>query len=281
MSKTQSEQNISSAEITAYMRSQQPELSRDNVSYHLVSDAGFEKFYEFVEGMQYPLATRKIFIRAGYFYQQALRLLQTGQYDSCISIASGFSMLTYQLARVVSTEIQFYDTDLPHMLALRQARIEQNQTHFDMEILQRMTHQSLDATALEEQSLKSLFPNCKRPLFIIEGLLYFLEPTAVTRLLNEITSYEKSAVLLDYWPENGLAISAILKRIICQLKGFIAEDIQCFLTSKQLQLLHERYKKISDISILEADTLLSEQHNQLPELLDQNEVFPIRILVAE
>lgn len=278
---TENEQNISSAEITAYLRSQEPALSQDDVSYLLASDVGIHKAHQLLEDMSYPLMQRKIVARTGYFYQQALRLLKTGRYASCISIASGFSMLTYLLAQNVSSDIQFVDTDLPPMLAERQRRIEQHKTHFDSAVLQRLNHQALDITSLNTQSLTSLFPNCQRPLFIVEGVLYFLEPKVVNQLFEQITAYSHSAVLLDYWPENALEISAIFKRIVGQLKGFIAEEIQGLLTSPQAKLLNENYTSIVDISILEAEALLSQAYGQSPELLDQNDVFPIRILVAE
>ena len=276
-----SEQNVSSAEITAYMRSQEPILTHDHLSAHLVSPEGIQKYHDFVDGMNYPLATRKIMVRAGYFYEQALSLLESGQYDSCISFASGFSLLTYFLAKAASKSIKFYDTDLENILLLRNQRIQEKRALFDANIIASINNKVLDISTLSTCSLQEVFPDCKRPLFIIEGLTYFLDRDTVTILLQQIMRFEKSAVILDYWPENSLEISAIFKRTMQQLKGFIAEDLKSFLIPKKIDLLREHYPNISDISILDVDALLSKKNGQNRVLIDQNDVFPIRILIAQ
>jgi O-methyltransferase involved in polyketide biosynthesis len=272
------DENVSSAEVTAYMRSQKPDLTHDKISGKLVSEAGIRKYYDFVEGMDYPLATRKIIVRAGYFYEQALALLQTDNYDSCISFASGFSLLLNLLAEKTAN-IAYYDVDLPHMIEERIKRIKKSNI-FSREQLKQVNTKSLDLTQINQIDLQDIFPDCKKPLFILEGITYFLPEEIVTAILKLIFKFNGSAIILDYWPVNSLEISAIFKRIMHQLKGFIAENLNSFLTKKQVNLLKQHYAQVEDLSILEADELLSKNVNEQPELIDQNEVFPIRILMA-
>lgn len=271
-------ENISSAEVTAYMRSQKPELTHDNLSHHLVSKAGIKKHHEFVDGMNYPLGTRKIMARAGFFYEQALQLLQSGNYDSCISLASGFSMLTSLLSNQTS-EITYYDADLPHMLTEREKRINEAE-FFSTLTLNQTKLKAIDLTHIKQLDFQEMFNDCKRPLFILEGISYFLPNEILTLILQQITRFNGSAIILDYWPENSIEISAIFKRIMHQLKGFVAEDINSFLTAEQINFLQENYKKVTNLSILEVDELLSKQLDEPSVLTDQNEVFPIRIIVA-
>ena len=272
--------HVSSAEITAYMRSQKPAMSHDSLSAQLVSEAGYQKFLEFTEGFNYPLGTRKIIARAGYFYEEAKQLLATGNYDSCISFASGFSLLTYLLAESASDHIQFYDIDLPNMLEVRKQRIDAIKQDLNITVLDRLQTQPLDVNTIEQVDLSQLFPNCHHPLFIVEGLTYFLTQDVVTALLKQITSYKDSALILDYWPEDALEISAILKRILSQLPGFIAEDLQSLLLPQQINILQQAYAHFSDKNICEVDSLLSTKLGEKPLLIDQNEVFPIRIIKA-
>lgn len=272
-------ENVSSAEVTAYMRSQKPNLTHDNLSHHLVSKAGIKKHHEFVDGMNYPLGTRKIMARAGFFYEQALQLLKSGHYDSCISLASGFSMLTSLLANQTSNVI-YYDVDLPHMVTERKKRINEAE-FFSTLTLNQTKLKAIDLTHIEQFNFQEVFNDCKRPLFILEGITYFLPPQILTLILQQITRFNSSAIILDYWPENSVEISAVFKRIVPQLKGFIAEDLNdFFLTAEQIDFLQKHYQKTTDLSILEVDELLSKQLDEPSVLTDQNDVFPIRIIVA-
>lgn len=61
---------------------------------------------------------------AGYFLQEATRLIQTGLYDSIISFASGLSLLTYLIAeKNPQFSGVFFDTDFPYMIEQRNERI--------------------------------------------------------------------------------------------------------------------------------------------------------------
>ena len=273
-----SNDNVSSAEVTAYMRSQYPELTHDKISEKIVSDAGIKKHFEFIEGMDYPLATRKIAVRAGYIYEQASHLLATGDYDSCISLASGFSLLLHLLSKQ-HPNVECYDVDLPHMIVEREARIEEARIFSDEELHQ-VNVKSIDLTQIDTLNLQEVFSDCKKPLFILEGISYFLPEKIVSSVLQQITEFKDSAIIVDYWPDNSLEISAIFKRIMHQLKGFIAEDVNSFLKAEQIDTLHGHYQYVEDISILQADEMLSKKINQKPLLINQDEVFPIRIMVA-
>lgn len=88
--------NTSSAELTAHYRCAFPELSHDSISQLLAPDTSAKAF---IEKYHYELAPRKISVLAGFFLDQATELLNSGKYDSVISFASGFSMLTYLIAQ--------------------------------------------------------------------------------------------------------------------------------------------------------------------------------------
>lgn len=66
-----SNENISSAEMTAYWRCKYPLISQDSLSFHLASKNGVEKAHQFEEKYNYPLVARKVSVRAGWFFDQA------------------------------------------------------------------------------------------------------------------------------------------------------------------------------------------------------------------
>ena len=64
-------------------------------------------------------------MRAGWCQKQAIKLILTKQYDACISLGSGFSLLTYHVANQTSRvqNIRFVDVDLKEIISERSARI--------------------------------------------------------------------------------------------------------------------------------------------------------------
>src|SRR3989338_2926077 len=125
---TSNDPNISSAEMTAYWRSLFPQFSEDLVSLKLASSSGISKAKEFETKFSYPLVGRKVSVRAGFILENIIRLLSSGKYDSCISFASGFSLLTHVAAQKLAEkgidDITFIDSDLPNMADERKKRIE-------------------------------------------------------------------------------------------------------------------------------------------------------------
>ena len=230
--------DISSAEMTAYYRSVFENISKDNISSLLVSKEGIAKAKAFDAKYNYELVYRKISLRAGFFYEEALDLLKTGCYDSCISFASGFSTLTYTIRKRlvelndIYSSIKFIDSDLPHIIHERNSRFEEllSNNGIDELIYKKIKANVLDLeeAASKSLSLMDLYPNCKRPLFLIEGVVYFLSTNCLNWLIKEVSEYHKSAIIIDYWPENSLGISRCFSTIYKDLKNFIPEQTKSF-----------------------------------------------------
>lgn len=280
------EKEVSSAEITGVYRCAIPEYSGDTLSALLVSEAGKRRANAFIEKYQYPLVNQKISLRAGYFLTEALRLLNSGLYDACISFASGFSLLMYFVAqRSQMSNIQYFDTDFEHMIQERQKRISQvNQ--LDQKILSKIQLQACDVEQMykENLSLKTRFPTCHRPVFIGEGLTYFLSPGCVEWLITEIGSYSQSATIVDYWPEDMLNTSALFARVFPDLnQGMILEPLKSFWSVSTINHFKGQFARTTDYSLREIEQRLSLQLTmpRKPEMLDLNQYFPLRMIAGE
>ncbi len=283
---TISDPNISSAEMTAYWRSLYPHISGDRISLKLASDAGIVKAKDFEAKFSYPLVARKVSVRAGFMLNTSVSLLDSGKFDSCISIASGFSMLTYLIAARVLPELPnltFIDVDLPHILEARNKRIIAIADDLlDKSILTRIELLAMD---LEEvctagRSFGDLFPRCERPVFIIEGLIYFLSKRCVDWLIREISSYKNVALLFDYWPEDGTTYSACFKRVVDSLKGFMPENVKSFWSADSIATLSRHFKQTKDRDLKSIENDVIVRTADTPMLIDQNEFFPVRFFVG-
>ena len=280
------QKDVSSAEITAVYRCEIPKLSGDTLSEKLASSAGRERAQAFITKYDYPLVNRKISARAGYFLSQATSLLASGEYDACISFASGFSLLIYYIAsqNSIHNNIKYFDTDFSHMIAERQKRITNIYDLLDISILKKIQSKALDIENAYQNnlSLKDLFPDCHRPIFILEGISYFLTSGCVDWLFEQIGSYDHSAVIMDYWPENMPKISALFARVFSDLnKGMILETLKSFWDASALEKFKSQFSEVSDYPISEVDEILSREQSLEPELIDPNEYFPLRIIVGK
>lgn len=278
--------NISSAEMTAYWRSLFPKFSHDPYSIHLASPDGILKAKEFEQKFDYPLVGRKVSVRAGYILKKAKELLSTGEYDSCISLASGFSLLTYCIARDLgdaAQSITFYDTDFSHMIKERKKRIQMlSHDILSDGVLEKIKAVPLDLEEAyrDDKNFKTLFPDCKRPLFIVEGAIYFLTENCVNWIMKNIHSFNKTALIFDYWPKNGVDESACFKRVVDSLKDFIPETIKSFWDEQGIANLSKYFYKIEDEKIGSIENKMSIDISESPQFTDQQAFFPIKFITA-
>ena len=122
--------DISSAEMTGHWRSMEPNLSGDVHSTKMATPEGRAKAIDY-QSTKYPFASRHFSLRAGYFLSSALRLLfqPEADYDSVLSLGSGFSLLTYTIALALRSkdrtrELYILDSDIDKILKARQEKLE-------------------------------------------------------------------------------------------------------------------------------------------------------------
>jgi len=281
-----SKENISSAEMTAYWRSLFPQFSKDNLSIRLASPEGINKAHEFEKRFSYPLVGRKVSVRAGFMLETAINTLRSGKYDSCISIASGFSMLAYIIALETSSEfphIKFIDLDLPYIIEERKKRIKELPgALFVSNLLDKvkLITEDLELAAKKNKKFKDLFPLCEKPVFIIEGLIYFLSNECVDWLTKEILSYKNTAVLFDYWPDDGIERSICFKKAIDALKGFIPENVKSFWSKGNVTTFSKHFLIAKNYELKIVENEASIKANEEPLFTNENEFFPVRFFVG-
>ncbi len=274
-------QPVSSAELTALWRCAYPSISHDNLSQSLVSEEAKRQSDMFISMHQYPLVTRKISARAGYIFNEAQRLIEKNHCDSVISFACGFSMLGFLIAKACGNTIKVVDTDLADILLVRQQRIHNLSVNHKMqEALSNIKHLEFDLekAVTENIDLATYFNFCERPVIILEGITYFLQAASKSWLLNALMKWHDAAVIVEYWPENSLEISRKIKNSFdTDLSKNFKEKLKSFMSNNEIEILKKHYDTF-DIGIGEAEARLSTLVNETPQLIDQNEYYPIRIL---
>lgn len=278
--------NISSSEMTAHWRSIDPEFSGDNISKKLSSANGILRAHQFEEKYSYPLVGRKVSVRAGWCLEQALELFSTKKYDSCISLGSGFSLLTYLIARNVlnNQNINFIDVDLPEILNERNLRIQDlgNNENLETSILERLTTLAMDLeySYNKGDKFEDIFGTNKSPVFILEGIIYFLSRDCVRWIFKEISKFKNHAVIFDYWPYDALEKSECFRKMFDSLNRFIPEQIKGLLDENELNYLCGN-AIVKNISLQEVENSKSFMKGESPRLIDLNEFIPVRFSVIK
>lgn len=277
---------ISSAEMTAFWRCQLPKLSNDEISFELVSHEGKEKAIEYGNN-DYPHAARQMSIRAGYFYQACLNLLNTKSYDSVISFGSGFSLLTLITKEAInSNKIYIIDSDLQSIILERNRRIANNK-FINQKLL---THSKMKSMALDlekaylsKKKLSDFLPSeCKSPIFIIEGLIYFLSLDCQSWLFSQIkdkSQFTQSALVLDYWPADAPKRSRLFRENVLPFfaEKTTAENVRELMSPKYLQKLKEQSLTYEDISLGDAEEhLIPDNSEKIFSKLSPDEYIPIQ-----
>lgn len=280
------QKDISSAEMTACYRSSEPSLSGDSLSVELASEGGIAKAKAFIDEYDYPLVERKVSVRAGYALQCIIGLMSANRYDSCISFGSGFSLLTYYAAFKLhenNPDAIFIDTDLPHMIEERNSRINKINAKLDESIIMLIRSQALDLEEASRQgkNLMDIFPDCKKPVFILEGIIYFLSRDCVDWLFEQIASYDSSAMIIDYWPDDSVELSECFAKIFKTLDQYIPEQTKTFWDQATGKAIRDTFNVVTDLSIAEVEKQVAKANSTESLFSNQHQFFPVRMMVAE
>jgi O-methyltransferase involved in polyketide biosynthesis len=239
------DKDISSAEMTAHWRSMEAQFSADPYSTHMATDAGRAKANEYLS-KQYPFAVRHFSLRAKYFRQNALMLLfkPGADYDSILSLGSGFSLLTYTIAlafRAGDSQRKIYvlDSDIPKILQARQEKLKKlglasiDGVHFEQQVL------NIEQSFKDGKSVQACFsPHVKKPIIILEGLSYFLTPACLQWLFDGIKKgYPGAAIIWDYWPESLITRSPFFTTVLEYFKKELPEDVRALISTELLDCL--------------------------------------------
>lgn len=287
----QNKGHLSSAEMTAYWRSAYHNISKDHLSREIATEEGIDKALQFEHQYHYPLVGRKVSVRARFFLDEATRLINTNKYDSCISLASGFSLLTTCINKNINQSIRsikFIDTDLREIIDERNKRLDKLFANNVMSQFKNIHIKVLDLelACSNKLSLKKIFNDCNNPIFLIEGVIYFLSSECVKWLINEISLYNNAALMLDYWQEDGVLRSKCFSRIVSDLQGFMKENVVSFFTpgfwsQQSFANMMSKFINQSDIEIMEAEHQYSVIEGEASQFIDQNQFFPVKLFSGE
>lgn len=210
--------------------------------------------------------------------------MSSNKYDTCISLGSGFSLLTYLIASLTPDyhKINFIDVDLQNILNERNNRIEKikHKTQLNPIILKHLTRLTLNLEEVYQKGIKfkDIFDTSKSPIFILEGIIYFLSRECVQWIFKEIATFKNYAVVFDYWPDGSLKKSQCMRTMFASLNDFIPEQIKGLLDTNELNHLCGS-ASVNDISLQEVENHMAMVRGESPQLTNVNQFIPVRLRV--
>lgn len=226
---------------------------------------------------------RKISARSGYIFTEAVRIIEIYNCDSIISLACGYSMLGFLVNQRVKKAIDIVDTDLLDILQSRQSRYKYLPLNdSEKSSLSNIHHLEFDIEKafLEDIKLASFFKRYKRPVIILEGITYFLNPKTRDWLMAQLKEWDDACIILECWPESPLEIGQKIKESFkADLNKDFKENLQSFMLDKIIDELKVCYDG-KDIGVGEAELKLSKIAQEENQLIEQNEYYPIRIFTG-
>lgn len=113
------------------------------------------------------------------------------------------------------------------------------------------------------------------------SLQYFLSHDCLQWLMAEVLSYEHSALIFNYWPSNATEISDCFKRINTLMNNIIPEQIKSFWSENSLNHLAKQFQSANFYSLKSIENEISLRINEQPQLVNQEEFFPIHFFAAQ
>lgn len=282
---------ISSAEMTATWRCDEPQYSYDRYSVKLVSTAGLKQAKDY-QKTQYTLSNRHMSLRAGFIADSVCELVEKNHYDTVISLGSGLSLISYCIAEQLQAKhynqpLTFIDSDLAYMIEQRVERIKQQRDALPITKANfRFANIVLDIEATfksaqkENKYLHDYLPSdIKKPVFILEGIIYFLSDTCRDWLFESFQQFDNVAVVMDYLREDAPQQSAFFNDVLKYFKENLPENLQTLMPIATLTEYCQAYTSSQDLPLaeIEQDYVATDQCI----LKDINQYVPARLCVLE
>jgi methyltransferase (TIGR00027 family) len=146
-----------------------------------------------------PGIDNSVIARVRYFDEFAKRSIEEGL-EQLVILGAGYDSRSYRIEGL--TKIKVFEVDHPAMQA---AKIEKIRTIFGS-LPDHVTYipADLGRDDFGQKLLEMGYSHSKRTLFLMEGLLYYLPPEIVNKILLFISknSGNGSAVIFDYYPQS-------------------------------------------------------------------------------
>ena len=265
--------SISTNQITALFRSAFPEISMDRLSEKLCSHEGrlmAEKFAEL-----YPLGPLHVSLRSRFFLDECLKNLKT-THDAFISIGSGLSLLSYQLAERTEHTIKFIDTDLEEIVEDRKHSLNKIKEELYEKTQKKVLLKAFDLEkASELGDYFGEYFETKCPLVVMEGVSYYVPLSTLLWLTSELKKMNGSVLILDYFPRYARD-GALFKKVIEAVNEESAERVHTYFDQEEIAKLVAPMKVSQDIEIRDVEKELC----NTSRLKNLNEMIAARFLTV-
>ncbi len=189
-----------SAFLVNELRARNPSLSLDQYAHLWVNDRTREICKTYDQEV-YPDDEVALGIRNRFFFNLIETYFQKPGDKIFVNLGAGFTNYPF----LIRTPIKTIEVDLPHVVDYKKQKLSEFTKSGklpvrDINFIATDFNDSGDVAKLEKQLLNYI--GNSESLFLLEGLTYYLKPSAFRSLIELICNLQKpnSVLALDYWP---------------------------------------------------------------------------------
>jgi O-methyltransferase involved in polyketide biosynthesis len=265
--------SVSTNQVVAFFRSNFPEISLDSLSEKLCSTEG--RIFAQQHAQMYPLGGFHVSLRSRYFLESVLKR-KNKNHDAYVSIGSGLSLLSYQLAEKIGSQWKYFDSDLPDVITERVSAISTIADQLPVgKKLVTTTALNIEDAAKANTSLADFFP-CSCPIVVMEGVSYYVSPKSVKWLASELSKLSGSVLIMDYWPHYAKE-SSVFQKITNSIDQDSKESVHTFFDQNEILKVLSPLRILDDVEIRDIEKAIAKTER----MAELSQILAARFVTAE
>lgn len=168
-------------------------LIKDEMCIKIVEENGFD--FSNISKQHHQISRLAWITRAWTTDIELKALVETEPEATVVCLGCGLDTAFYRCAH---KNLNWYDIDLPNVIALREQLIPPH-PHCHV----------ISGSILDEATFQSIEVN-GRLVFMIQSVLCYLEKEAVKTVFSHMARFKKAAVIFDYYSQKGVDISNLI-----------------------------------------------------------------------
>jgi O-methyltransferase involved in polyketide biosynthesis len=205
--------------VTSAFRAGNEQLSADRFAHLWPTKKTAEHAKTYMDAVSHYEATAHC-LRNRYFYEEILRLTQTGAIQVLLNFGCGFSMYPFLLP----AELQHIEIDMVNIIDFKQKKINnwQEQGVLPERNIKYMTSNFNDLSATALISEIKNYIGAKKTCILLEGVLFFLSSQDTQSLFNLFDSIQKVG---DYIGSVSFTPDEEKHKLFQRLIGFVENNL--------------------------------------------------------
>ena len=227
------------AQLTAVLRSMDEEVSQDTLAKYFISNEAITIGKKYLTEID-PFSVRRVALRNRYIESIIKQIITTN--CQVVYLASGLNSTAYRLKELNSCKV--IEVDLNNMIDYKQEKINGLCEKGIITESKNIVYLKLDLNNTSKlfSLLKEHLSADKKTIFILEGIIYYLEKSILKNIIELAKeNYKNCLFIVDYWP-SGKESDPVYKKMSDLFSLDFKETFKSLYSQEELRKLFSGFK---------------------------------------